>query len=60
VAFEKQPSFFADQNGVQPFGSDDARAQAIAKGLAGTSGGVGVQQMAVRTYPATGKVSCGT
>jgi Caspase domain/Domain of unknown function (DUF4384) len=60
LAFERQPSFFADLNGVQPFAAEDGRAQAIAKGLAGASGGVGVQQIAVHTYPATGKVSCGT
>jgi hypothetical protein len=60
LAFEKQPGFFAEQNSSQPFAADDARAQAIAKGLAGGTGGVGVQQMAVRTYAATGKVSCGT
>jgi hypothetical protein len=45
---------------VRPFSAEDARAQALAKGLAGASGGVGVQQIAVHTYPATGKVTCGT
>jgi hypothetical protein len=60
LAFERQPGFFSDLNGVQPFAAEDARAQALAKGLAGVSGGVGVQQIAVHTYPVTGKAPCGT
>ena len=59
-AFERMPAFFSDLNGVTPFATDSARADAIAKGLASAAGPVAVQQITVRTYPATGKVFCGS
>jgi hypothetical protein len=60
MAFEHLPDFFADLTGVQPFAADSARADALAKGLAGAAGTVNVQQITVHTYPATGKVFCGS
>jgi uncharacterized caspase-like protein len=60
VAFERLPDFFADLTGVQPFAADGSRADALAKGLEHPAGAVGVQQITVHTYPATGKVSCGS
>ncbi|HXA36580.1 MAG TPA: DUF4384 domain-containing protein [Steroidobacteraceae bacterium] len=60
LAFEKLPDFFADLTGVQRFASDGGRADALAKGIAAAAGAVGVQQITVHTYPATGKVFCGS
>ena len=60
LAFERLPGFFADQTGVQRFAADGSRAAALAKGIAGATGAVGVQQITVRTYPATGKIFCGS
>ena len=60
LAFERLPDFFADLTGVQPFTADGSRADALAKGLGRAAGAVGVQQITVRTYPATGKVFCGS
>ena len=39
--------------------ADGSRADALAKGIGGAAGAVAVQQITVRTYPATGKVFCG-
>jgi hypothetical protein len=60
MAFEKLPDFFRDLTGVQPFATDGSRAAALARGLAGVSGPQSVQQITVRTYPAAGKVFCGS
>ncbi|GAC1664947.1 MAG: hypothetical protein NVS9B2_03340 [Steroidobacteraceae bacterium] len=60
LAFEKRPDFFADLTGVQRFAAEGSRAAALAKGIASAAGAVGVQQLTVHTYPATGKVFCGT
>jgi hypothetical protein len=60
IAFERMPAFFADLNGVTPFATDSARADALAKGLASAAGAIAVQQITVHTYPATGKVFCGS
>lgn len=60
MAFETQPDFFADLTGVQRFAADGSRAEALAKGLAQAGGALGVQQLSVRTYPATGQVFCGS
>jgi hypothetical protein len=60
MAFEKLPDFFTDLTGVQPFATDGSRAAALARGLAGVSGPQSVQQITVRTYPAAGKVFCGS
>ena len=59
LAFERLPDFFTDLTGVQHFAADGSRADALAKGLRLASGAVGVQQITVHTYPATGKVFCG-
>jgi hypothetical protein len=60
MAFEKMPDFFTDLTGVQPFAVDGSRAAALARGLAGAAGALSVQQITVRTYPAAGKVFCGS
>jgi hypothetical protein len=60
LAFEKLPDFFADQTGVQRFDSDGPRAEALARGFSRASGALSVQQITVRTYPAAGKVFCGS
>jgi hypothetical protein len=58
LAFAQAPAFLADQSGAQRFAIDDGRAESMAKGLAGASGPIGVQQIAVHTYPAKGKPAC--
>jgi hypothetical protein len=60
LAFEQLPDFFVDLTGVQRFAADGSRAEALAKGLGLAKGEVGVQQITVHTYPATGKVFCGS
>jgi hypothetical protein len=60
MAFERLPDFFVDLTGVQRFAADGSRAEALAKGLAAAAGAVSVQQITVHTYPATGKVFCGS
>jgi Caspase domain/Domain of unknown function (DUF4384) len=60
LAFERMPDFFVDLTGAQRFAAEGSRADALAKGLAGAAGAVGVQQITVHTYPATGKVFCGS
>jgi hypothetical protein len=60
LAFERQPDFFVDLTGAQRFGADGGRADALAKGLSSAAGAVSVQQITVHTYPATGKVFCGS
>jgi hypothetical protein len=60
LAFERLPDFFVDLTGVQRFAVDGSRAEALAKGLGLTTGAVSVQQITVHTYPATGKVFCGS
>ena len=60
LAFERLPDFFVDLTGVQRFAAEGARAAALAKGIAGAAGAVGVQQITVHTYPASGKVFCGS
>ena len=60
MAFERLPDFFADLTGVQRFAADSSRAETLAKGLANAGGALGVQQITVRTYPAAGKVFCGS
>jgi hypothetical protein len=60
LAFERLPDFFVDLTGVQRFAAEGDRAAALAKGIAGAAGAVGVQQITVHTYPASGKVFCGS
>ena len=60
LAFERLPDFFADLTGVQRFTADGSRATALLKGISSALGAVSVQQISVHTYPATGKVFCGT
>jgi hypothetical protein len=60
LAFERLPDFFVDLTGVQRFAAEGDRAAALAKGIAGAVGTVGVQQITVHTYPASGKVFCGS
>jgi len=60
LAFERLPDFFVDLTGVQRFAADGSRADALAKGLKRAAGAVSVQQITVHTYPATGKVFCGS
>jgi hypothetical protein len=60
MAFERLPDFFVDLTGVQRFAADGSRAEALAKGLSLAAGAVSVQQITVHTYPATGKVFCGS
>ncbi len=60
LAFERRPDFFADLTGVRRFTAEGSRAAALAQGIASAAGAVGVQQLTVHTYPATGKVFCGT
>jgi Caspase domain/Domain of unknown function (DUF4384) len=58
LAFAQAPAFLADQMGAQRFAIDDGRAESMAKGLAGATGPISVQQIAVHTYPAKGKPAC--
>jgi hypothetical protein len=60
LAFERKPDFFTSLAGVQRFSADGSRAEALAKGISGAAGPVGVQQITVHTYPASGKVFCGS
>jgi uncharacterized protein DUF4384 len=60
LAFAQAPAFLADQSGAQRFAIDDGRAESMAKGLAGATGPISVQQIAVHTYPAKGKPACGS
>ncbi|HEX9139856.1 MAG TPA: DUF4384 domain-containing protein, partial [Steroidobacteraceae bacterium] len=60
LAFAQAPAFLADQSGAQRFAIEDGRAESMAKGLAGASGPISVQQIAVHTYPAKGKPACGS
>jgi hypothetical protein len=60
LAFERLPEFFADLTGAQRFTADGARADALAKGIASAAGAVSAQQITVHTYPASGKVFCGS
>ena len=58
MAFEKQPAFFVDLTGAQRFATDGARADALAKGLAGAAGAISVRQITVNTYPGKSNESC--
>jgi hypothetical protein len=58
MAFERQPAFFVELTGAQRFATDGNRAEALAKGLAGTAGAVSVRQITVNTYPGKGNESC--
>ena len=60
LAFERLPDFFVDLTGAQRFAADGSRAAALTKGLSTAGGAVGVQQITVHTYPATGTVFCGS
>jgi hypothetical protein len=60
LAFERLPEFFVGLTGAQRFSADGSRADALAKGLGSIAGAVGVQQITVRTYPATGSALCGS
>jgi hypothetical protein len=60
LAFERLPEFFVDLTGAQRFAADGSRAAALAKGLSTAGGAIGVQQITVHTYPATGTVFCGS
>jgi hypothetical protein len=60
MAFERLPDFFAELTGAQRFAADGSRAESLAAGLANAGGALGVQQITVRTYPAAGKVFCGS
>jgi len=58
LAFEKQPTFFVDLTGAQRFAADSSQADSLSRGLANTTGAIGVHQVSVNTYPATGNVTC--
>ena len=60
LAFERAPEFFSGLNGAERFASDGTRAESLARGLAGATGSIGVQQIAVHTYAGAGKVFCGS
>jgi Caspase domain/Domain of unknown function (DUF4384) len=60
LAFERLPEFFADLTGAQRFSADGSRADSLAKSVGKAAGAVSVQQITVHTYPATGKVFCGS
>jgi caspase domain-containing protein/uncharacterized protein DUF4384 len=60
LAFERLPEFFVDLTGAQRFAADGARADALARGIASAAGAVSAQQITVHTYPASGKVFCGS
>jgi hypothetical protein len=50
----------ADLTGAQRFSADGSRADSLAKSVGKAAGAVSVQQITVHTYPATGKVFCGS
>jgi hypothetical protein len=58
MAFEQQPAFFIDLTGAQRFAADGSRAEALAKGLAGAAGAIGVRQITVNTYPGKSSGPC--
>lgn len=60
LGFEKQPGFFADLTGAQRFATDSARADSLAKGLAGATGAISVQKITVNTYPGKSNSFCGS
>jgi hypothetical protein len=60
LAFEHLPDFFAGLDGAQRFAADGSRADALGRGFAAAAGAVGVEQIAVHTYPGTGGVFCGS
>ena len=60
LAFEQAPAFFSDLEGAQRFTTDSKLAQELATGLGTARGNIGVQRIAVNTYAAQGKTSCGT
>jgi hypothetical protein len=60
LAFERLPDFFSDLTGAERFSADGSRAAALAKGFGAAAGAVSVQQITVRTYPATGSAFCGS
>ena len=60
LAFERLPGAFAEMNDAQRFSADSVRALSLARGLAGTSGAVSVQQIVVHTYPGSGGRFCGS
>ena len=49
LAFEQQPSFFAELTGAERFAADGGRAEVLAKGLASAAGAIDVQQINVHT-----------
>jgi len=60
LAFERLPGFFTELTGAERFAADGSRADTLARGLAAAAGAIGVQQITVRTYPAAGKIFCGS
>jgi hypothetical protein len=58
VAFEKSPAFFAGLTAAQRFAPDSPKADALAKGLAGAAGAIGVRQITVNTYAGSGNQTC--
>jgi hypothetical protein len=58
MAFEKSPAFFVDLTAAQRFAPDSPKAGALAKGLAGAAGAIGVRQISVSTYPGNGTQTC--
>jgi hypothetical protein len=60
LGFEKQPGFFVELTGAQRFATDSARADSLAKGLAGAVGAVSVQKITVNTYPGKSNSFCGS
>ena len=51
LAFERMPAFFSSLGAAQRFDAGSAEAAALARGLAGAAGAIGVQQITVNTYP---------
>ena len=62
LAFERMPAFFGEQTDASPFDFQSARAASLERGLiaarAGTTGAVGVQQIAIHTYPGRAGTFC--
>jgi hypothetical protein len=58
LAFEKQPTFFADLTGAQRFAADSSQADSLSRGLNTMAGAISVHQVSVNTYPASGNVTC--
>lgn len=59
LAFEQAPAFLSDFNGAQRFEFNSKQASELATGLSTARGNIGMQRIAVNTYAAKSKTSCG-